>query len=242
MTKALPGWAVEVSGAQVDLNDALAVFGNGYRLTISPYDRDGETVFLLRNGNWWHLDSAGEVMADAEQIVRELNGALLLTYGDSKPLKTGGIMRWDANGIEMRIVVAVSAEIKLDGFRARGTLTTGGADGSPSLPPGRAWMDQADASDLMSDLLVHIGRASDWFDLFKAIELVQEIFSVDTMQREMGRKRWWLWESARMCANFRRHSKVQQKPVREPNLTFRTARSRVVCDIGFILGRVACEP
>ncbi len=234
MIDTIPGWAVELRGKKIDLDDAMEIFGDGYRLTIRPHQQEGETIELLRSRDWSALDSAREVMADAEQIVRELNGALLLTYGDSEPLGTGRVLRWDASGAKMPVVAVASGTITLGGFRVRGRLTTGGTNGPPPPPPARAWIDYANASDLMSELLVHIGRATDWFDLFKAIELTQKVFSEYQIRTAMGKSRWKLWLSARRCANFRRHSKAKQEPMLEPDLTFREAKRRVVKDIRFL--------
>jgi hypothetical protein len=228
----IPGWAVEVTGDDFDIQDAMVVFAPGYRLTIQPFKHEGNTIYLLRNTGWSEQSSPREITADAEQIVRELNGALLIAHGDSKPLSAGRILRWNADGNLMRFLITGSANITLDPCRCRSHATSSNPI-EPPQPLAQAWLDRANDSDLMSEMLATLGRATDWFDLFKAIELAQSVLKDDF--EKLGRAREKLWNSARRSANFRRHSKAKQEPMLEPDLTFDQAKARVVADIRYLL-------
>ena len=209
-----PGWYARLQGEDVDLEDWT------YSLD-EPFDPvalklpNGETV--LRSADFEGLEDASEVRERALVLIGRLNGALNL-WNDVRPVKFAGVYRIDDDGNQHAWVFAEMAAMELGRCVMRATAVVLGSDGKPVPPPPPApsrpqdWNRLAEENDDISDLLDHFGRADNWYDIYKAIEIAEQVAGG-------GHKLWSLLgaeakasKNLKASANFYRHAKAYRPP------------------------------
>lgn len=135
----------------------------------------GETVLIsteLRS-----LADADEIRERTLAIINRLNGALRLFDG-IPPLQLEGMVEIASDGQLNRIKEAEVVEaVHLGGIVDAELL---GPDGKPKLqPPTRTspqiWNALAQSNELISEMLDHVGRADNWYEIFKAIECCEDL-------------------------------------------------------------------
>src|SRR5262249_7510267 len=130
---------------------------------------NGETV--LRATSLDALQSAGEVRDRAIAYIDRLNGAMALSH-DSRPVQ---ITRAGVQFTQDRHVRHRNFPVGRGGFEYRGSVATI----SPTvIGPSEVqrWSAIADQETLLDDALTYFGRATDWFDIHKALECLEEKF------------------------------------------------------------------
>jgi hypothetical protein len=140
--------------------------------------RGDSTVWALRSAMFDQLQSAEEVRAQAIILIARLNGALRALCG-AEPLALQGVARIDSGG---NFHYTVFAEGHARG-RAMMTATAEVHDAKGNLiqppPPtpsqAQRWIQAADQNNDVADMLVFAGRANNWFDIYKALELAQSL-------------------------------------------------------------------
>ena len=136
------------------------------------------TVWGLRSSTFDQLRSAEEVKAQAIILIARLNGALRAQCG-AEPLTLQGVARIDNSG-KFHFTVFIEAHAQARAMMT-GTLEVRDADGNlvPPPPPEpsqtQRWVQTAQEDDDVADMLIFVGRANDWFDIYKALELAQSL-------------------------------------------------------------------
>jgi hypothetical protein len=197
MADVSPGWAVQIFGDQIDLNDLSQFLTPPFGVWIEEYQpATGPTQTLLRSKNWETLTASEEVEADAKRVIDRLNGEMLLLLKDASPLSTAnGAIKFGPNGERHISVVAAGGSINIEIGRAR----QGGKLSSEQIERLRKWFSDAESDETRAELFRQILRADNWFDLYKCIELAEQI-------AKGGLRNNLQWKDTRETANYHRHA------------------------------------
>ncbi|MBT1512734.1 hypothetical protein KIP88_19730 [Bradyrhizobium sp. SRL28] len=200
------GWAIELQGDKIDIDDARASLQPPFDPWMEDYSVGaGSTVPLLRTTAWATFTEASDVTRDAQRIVERLNGGALLIHSDAKPLCVGGVLKFDAAGNRMPIIFTAAGQITLTGGRARGRVSAA-ASGTPTESSMQRWLREADADDDRAALFSHLARAENWYDLYKSAELVRKLAGGNSALRTALGSDWTYWERMWRTANCYRHA------------------------------------
>lgn len=212
-----PGWIAQVQGHSFD----LAYWEQSLKPPFDPVCEclphgDG-TVWALRSTTFDQLQSADEVRAQAIILIAWLNGALRAQC-DAEPLTLEGVARIDNSG-NFHFTAFLEGHARARSM-VTGTLQTRDTDGNLVPPPPPApsqtqrWVPVAEQNNDVGDMLIFTGRADNWFDVYKALELAQSLAG-----GRPGRKLNVLLGSAsdefeRMwrTANMHRHARSKDPP------------------------------
>jgi hypothetical protein len=211
-----PGWVVQVTGHEFD----FSCWERSLRRPFDPWceriPRDGGFVWALRSRSFDHLQSAGEVRERAIPLILRLNGALGVE-GSAEPLNFHGVGRIDDQG---GFHLAVFAEC--GHYRARSNLVATAevrdAKGNLIPPPPsemsstQRWIKAAEEDEDIADMLVFAGRADNWFDIYKAVELAQRLAGDRNKLRVLLGKSACECERMWRTANCYRHARPNDPP------------------------------
>ena len=114
-------------------------------------------------------------------------------------------------------------------------------DGNLVTPPPpepsatQGWMQASESNDDIADLLVYAGRADNWFDTYKAVEIAERMVGGEhNLQKLVGPASTQL-KNMRSTANFYRHARGYYKP---PVLTTQDeARSLLASIVRTVISR-----
>ena len=201
------GWHVQWAGEPVDLNDWKRTLNEPFDPFVEEFP-DG--TIALCSTQFDKLKSAQEVRSAALILIARLNGALRLTAA-AQPLKLNNIIQIDDEGRRHATIFAEAAAFAFGRATATFTAVLLGADGTPLPPPPpqpsdpQKWLVLASSSDLYAALLDHFGRAENWYDIYKTIEVAEKLKGGEkALQKAMGSLGKDL-KSMRSSANFHRH-------------------------------------
>lgn len=220
-----PGWYARLEGDSVDLEDWCHSLNKPFD-PVALKLADGETV--LSSSEFADAASASEVRERALTLIGRMNGALSL-WNDARPVRFAGVYRVDDEGKRHTILFAEAA-IELNRCVMRATAVILGLDGKP-IPPApptpskpQDWNRLAATSDDVSDLLDHLGRADNWFDIYKAIELAERIAGNERKLVKLFAGTGVEVKRLKMSANFYRHARAPRPA--EP-FSLKEARSTI---------------
>ena len=215
------GWAIELKGHPVDLSD----FERELVPPHSPWvERDGE-ILLLRSTTWADMSQSGPVMHEGRRLIGQLNGAARLRHDDAQEVQLGPLRRFDEAGQPLAVTIDATLCITEEGDRVRFEASTFLKDGTVQGPSFmQRSIAEADASDILAELLLHITRSNNWFDLYKAMELAELIMGGQHKLERAIKKgefgaEWKIWENFRQTANHYRHAppKANRLPDNPPS-------------------------
>ena len=208
-----PGWYVQIDGHALDVDDWV-------RTLNAPFDpvalKDPRGGTMLTTVDFDETDAADQVREKALALVARLNGAMALWNG-TKPLTMGGVIRIDDQGRRHAFVYVESA-ISLSRASVVGVGMAIGSDGEPvrSKPEPslvQRWTEISDTEIDLADLLEQIGRADNWYDIYKACELVQHLVKGKHALRRLLGSEASRYDDMAATANFYRHARAH-KPKR----------------------------
>ncbi|RKS86506.1 hypothetical protein [Sphingosinicella microcystinivorans] len=207
LTKPSEGWAAELTGGAVDLSDLREMLAAPFEPWVEDYEFDGETVLLLRSVEWKGFSDAAELNERAGLLLTRINGAKRIAFEDSRTVALGRTFRFNADGdlLPFTLSMSVNTSIGEIGSRTRGRLD----DGLPKVPapsPLQARLKAAEDSERHADLLTHIARADNWYDLYKAMEQVERINGTGKRWDVMIGSEDRQWSDAKQTANSYRHA------------------------------------
>ena len=221
------GWAVELKGEAIDLDDVREVLQPPFDPWIEDHLTGEDVVIpLLRTGAWASLARPADVARDARRILERLYGAAILVHSDAKPLGIGLVLKFDADGKRIPMLSAASVRLNLNLGRARTrdrmAATTSTAPAESSV---QRWLREADADEKRAELLLHLTRADNWYDLFKSAELVRKLAGGETALKTALGPDWPYWRLMFRTANCYRHAPDSQKyPLPTPPAELEEAR------------------
>lgn len=168
-----PGWAVELIGEKFDVDDLRIYLAVPFDPWVENYSTDAGATALLRSRHWNDFNKAGDVTRDAGRMIDRVNGALLLTNPDAKAVKLGHPIRFGSDGKRQHILSAEAGHFRMTGGRIRMTIGGDAVSTSNAKLKLNKLLKEAEFDDTCADLLVHLNRADNWFDLFKSMELAR---------------------------------------------------------------------
>jgi hypothetical protein len=201
-------------------NDDLSYWECSLNRPFDPWceriPRGDGFIWALRSDHFEHLQSAGEVRGRAIPMIARLNGAQAV-FGGAETLTFQSVGRIDDQGA-CHITVFAEANIRLrnDTMVAAAELRDGNGNLIPPPPPEpsmtQRWIQNAEENDDIADMLEFAGRANNWFDIYKSVELAKSLVG--------GRKqlRVLLGGSSAECermwrtANSYRHARDLNRP------------------------------
>jgi hypothetical protein len=218
---ATPGWGVVLEGHPADLS--FWQHKLKHQSDVWAETHDSETV--LRATSFDELGSAGEVRDRAIAYIERLNGAMTVSSFDSRPVQLRAVIRFKPDGHLDQILFVEPAKFEIRGSMIAAATVTG-PDGQLVPPPAPApsevqrWSEIADQETLLDDALIYFGRATNWFDIYKALECLIDRFAGGNATEFLKRD----WASAdevkrlRETANSFRHARHRpnHKPPENP--------------------------
>jgi hypothetical protein len=210
------GWGAVVRGDLIDLQ----IWADELEEPSEPWIETHEDETVLRSASFHKSKSAAEVGDRATICIDRLNGLLALTR-DARPLRfDGAVIRIDAEGHLHRTLLVEPGQYSIRGARAR--FTVRGADGMP-VPPAppqesevQKWTKLADSDEWLEDALIYFGRATNWFDIYKALECVMKRFAGEHKFVALGWPDASKVDRLKRTANWFRHAKLANKPHPDP--------------------------
>lgn len=220
------GWAVEVTGARPDLDDLQRALPAPFDPWVEDDETSGGTKLLLRSKSWFQLEDVDVVHEQAVRLLEQIRGALLLLFGDDEPLSLGSVVRFDYAGGRNVYVMARSAVA----FGAAGRFRPVVAVAEPTETQLQKWLKAAEADDMRAEFFVHLSRADNWFDIYKAAELLRKLAGGHhALEIALGNG-WPQFERVWLTANFHRHAPGCAPPLPRSPPTLAEAR-RVLQDL-----------
>ena len=223
------GWAVELRGEAIDLDDIREVLRPPFEPWVEDHLTGEDTVIpLLRTKAWVSLARPADVARDAQRIVERLNGAAILIHSDAKPLSIGLVLKFDAAGKRIPMLSAASVRVNLSLGKVRGrhrVATATSTTAAPAESSVQRWLREADDDDKRAELLMHLTRADNWYDLFKSAELVRRLAGGESALKSALGPDWTYWRLMFRTANCYRHSPDSEKyPLPVPPAEWEEAR------------------
>jgi hypothetical protein len=224
-----PGWVV-----RLDIPEASrAGWEHQLQPPFEPYiERIGEgdaAARVLRSELFDGRSDAEEVWGRALPLVEQLNGAQRISQ-EMQPVQCNGVGRVDSDG-KLSIIQFATAQFKGNAI-ALAFAEQRDAQGNLIISPPRSsemqrWVQAAQVNDDIADLLGYLASADNWYDVYKAFEVVEAMVDhprQHNLRQLLGpdAKRY---DVAHESANFYRHARKK----RPPNLiSLEEARSRLV--------------
>jgi len=167
-------WAVELVGDAAD----LAYAKHALDPRFDPHVEAVNERPALRSKSFDHLTAASDVRDAAQAIVAVLSGAIGLAMG-GEPVRCGPVYRaWEDGRIDANVSASFAGRMRLSGFPPSVTVhdKDGNLVGPPPAPTSaQQWIAAALDDEDIADLLTFFGRADNWFDLYKTIEMAEKI-------------------------------------------------------------------
>jgi hypothetical protein len=210
------GWGAAVEGEPADISDWVYLLKEPFDPWIEVHGNDT----VLRSVSLDELTSAGEVRDRAIALIERLNGAIAVCQ-EARPLRLRSVIQFAPDGQLHRTIFAEAVEFSVRSS-LRATATVIGADGKPVPPPPpqpsevQQWALLAERDDLLDDALIYFGRATDWFDIYKALECLMLRFGGE---RAFLAQAWQSKEEIvrlKQTANWSRHAKRKFDPPQNP--------------------------
>lgn len=213
-----PGWYGQITGPQFALDDWCRLLERPYH-PVAIRLETGETLFTSQELN--DLTDADEVREAALAIVNRLNGAFRL-FDEIRPVELQGTVQVTDDGKLHRTMCAEAGSIAYVGARVEAEVI--GPDGKvkpqpPQISEPQVWNALAQSNELVSEMLDHLGRADNWYEIFKVIECCEDLVGDGErgLLALMGDRKAEV-KKLKITANSFRHSSRRASP-RHINLT-----------------------
>ena len=188
-------WAVALEGDPFDIEDARDLFAKHDEvqvriIEVAP-DRN-PTVLLAKE--FENLSSNSEVSEASRRIFDLLNGIMFVRDRVRKPVQPGAVYerredgRWSAGTIFANLAVITRARLSA----AAVVLQAPGSPPPTPAPPSphMVWMTEATRDDTLADVLTFLRGEPDWFDLYKAFELMRDDINCKLGQNKYEQMGW----------------------------------------------------
>ncbi len=175
--KPTAGWAVEVTGERIDLDDLRELLKRPFDPWVEDFDDEGNARLLLRSEAWAGADDSSLVLEHAGRMVTRINGAKLIIQNDTQPVALGALFRFREDGTRQPIIIAATGHFKLSGCRVRGRAEVISKRPPPPPEPSslQNWIQAAESDDDRADQFEHLARADNWYDVYKSAEIIRRI-------------------------------------------------------------------
>lgn len=221
-------WAVEILGEAVDLDQITRALNPDFDPWIERISPHAD--YAIRSSEFNTLQTALEVRDRSAILINILNGAVALTSG-VEHVRGGKILQVSDEG-EVDVTVFGAAHGRLRGLILNASATVTNLDGTarqpspPSPTEAQRYIQSAIRNDDVADLFTFVGRADNWFDLYKAMEMAENLVGGEHKLQALLKDGAVDFKNARNTANFYRHARPSYTP---PNpATFDEAHALVL--------------
>jgi hypothetical protein len=224
-------WGALLQGAAEEIADWTEELKPGFDPWIETHGADTVLRSCVLDG----LETASEVHEKAGALIDVLKGAVALSQG-AGPLKCAGVAELSSDG-KLHKTLFPSPHSELDRFRRHAV--------GPALGPSEAqnWFATAQSDGLIEDALIYYGRATGWFDIYKALECLILKFGdggSDGEREKTFKELGWApkneIERLKRTANWSRHAQRKYERLSSP-MPIQEARSL----LGALLRRALTE-
>ncbi|MBC6983510.1 hypothetical protein [Caulobacter sp. 17J80-11] len=216
-------WGVRLVGHDFDLLDWQEELRQPFDPWVEVIE-DQSPLYVLRSSIFASSADASEARARAKSLVERLNGAMALARG-SEPVQVGAVVEFVQGHHRLHHFL----EVQSGRFRMRGAvvdLIVSGPEGAlvPPPPPARSdaqKLNEAagavdastlDRAELVADLLAQVGRAGNWYEVYKVFELAEKLCGGKSALKARLESDPERYEIARATANHHRHARYYYKP------------------------------
>lgn len=189
---------------------------------------------VLRSSHFDQLNNSVAIWEAAKLLAIRINGAFA-THARSEPVAVEAVVERRSDGsIGLHAIVAAGS------IRARSRVSF--SSSSPSGPTAvQQWLELADINELVEDLLRHQSAQPNWYDLYKAFEVVRKLCGG---QRALEQRPWCPLELSEFthAANFFRHSRAHSSHEKRPTMTVDRAEQIVRALAAAVLVELSSPP
>lgn len=203
------GWALELWGEPIDLDDLREDLKPPFDPWVEEYVSSEGAMLLLRSRSWKGMQTTGEMMDDARRLLDHINGAHLVGQDDAVPISHGATLRFDSVGQRLPVTLSATIDITFGQARMRGRMSTSAQPAEPTASIMQQRLMRAGANGTTSDTLIFLTRADNWFDIYKAMECIESLGGGTRALIAM----WPEWKGARQTANCHRHAPSLRHPM-----------------------------
>jgi hypothetical protein len=192
-------WGALLSGHVLDLQDWRETLLPPHAPWAEQWIINNTPRLVLRSSDFDQFEDSLAVWNAAKLLTTRLNGAFA-AHSNAEPLSVEGIAERRSDGtIGQHAIFAVGAAHA----RARAGSLSASAQIGPTAV--QRWIELADQSDLVDDLLIHQSGEPNWYNLYKAFEVIRQLCGG---QRALEQRPWCPPELSRFThtANIYRHS------------------------------------
>jgi hypothetical protein len=172
VSRADVGWAAAIIGELIDVQTFRMLLPQPFDPWAEEFTHADETHTIIISRAWAGLGRAEDVHGDATRIVARLNGGNHLLHHDAKPVEVGRLFKFDDQGQSVPFTLLLGSQITAHAT-SRGRAFSAV---SPAQPPTESklqqWLRESDTDDVKADLLAHVLRADNWYDIYKCMELL----------------------------------------------------------------------
>jgi hypothetical protein len=223
-----PGWWARLEGEELDLQGLAGALGRPQPVQIRKCDGR----YYLRMAEFDQLDESGDVETRAAEILRIVNGAARVQYGNSREVRVDATARIHPDG-QIQHFVHLSGAIHARS-RVSGTLTVGGESVSTAPEPTIAERAVGAAlNDPQAERALRIfGRDDvDYRDLYHVLEIAEAaigsgIYSDGTVTTAEVRRFKHTANSVHALGDQARHGYEATQPPSQP-MSFAEAQALV---------------
>ena len=206
MKRAQVGWAAVVTGDSIDVQTFRVLLRQPFDPWVEDFEHEEKTLTILMSKAWAGLTSAEVVHRDATRIVSRLNGAYHLLHTDAKPVELGRLFKFDdqGNSVPFTLLLGSQASVHVtSGARAFSEVLP---SQTPTESKLQQWLRESETDEFKADLLAHVQRADNWYDIYKCMELGRKIVGGDGQLRARLGSDKKRWDVVRQTANHFRHA------------------------------------
>lgn len=239
-----PGWAVSLDGEADDLIDLQQNLLAPFEPWLEKLGDASDVVTVLRSSAWQNLDTPSDVHADADRILERIHGIALLQDRHAMRIRPNHVYKIHADGRRDTYIIPQSGKLIYTGGRPRIIVSRiDNSDVEFSESEAQKQYRLAESDDLRSELFTHISRGSDWYNLYKVLELVKRIAGGEKCLRSSLGHLWDTWNSIRQTANCHRHAPDLEKyPLPSPPVELAVAWPFALSAAKQILSKVRTIP
>lgn len=217
------GWGVELTGHPVILDawaDRLAV---PFEPWIERHTHNGRQITALRSSAISNAVDSQDARRIGKIELDHIKGAMAIESGPlAVPIDLGSSINVQPDGtihechfIEVHdaVIVTSMTAVQIVARDAHGVIFA-------PPPPARSRAQTVHAAavqnPLISKMLAHAGRATDWYEMYKALEVAEDLVGGEKVLQQISGLSARRFKDLKQTINFERHSGKKHQPPKRP--------------------------
>jgi hypothetical protein len=162
-------WGGTLSGHAFDLQDWALALPAPYDPWVEKWIIGGNERYVLRSSSFEQAQDSVAAWEGAKALTQKLNGAFAI-YLRAQSLVIEGVAERMPDGVVRQHAIVAGVGIHA---RSRAAAISASTQIGPSTV--QMWLELADNDGLVEDLLMHQSQAPNWYDLYKAYEVIRAL-------------------------------------------------------------------